>query len=438
MITSFARYWYHALFLLLFATCCTPAVTGASEKPGNRLFLTSSASNLHPFVGQEIVLTYTLCFKDVAPKISSETNPSFTSLWAKESLPERFIKSMPKTVGGEPFRSAVVKQFRVVPLQSGSYTIAGYGMQCMLPQQEIDKSLKELPETPVNITAPSITLSVLALPEPVPESFSGGIGSFSLDLLTDHQNIRIGEPLSLQLTMRGKGSLHTLQLPGLTLPESFLHNPPERSSSLDAVTSTVTAWPQSKGTFQIPALRTAVFNPETRTFSTLFSNPLTITVDAPLQGEVADEAELPAAGTLRNNLSAPVTAAIILIVIVLLLTVAAVVMKRRKVQRSAGRAAPEGQLEQRVSAGEMKQQLFTLLEAAGMSNPGAMTRRELEGALLRLNVSTENRLELSAVLDSLDKILYTPSVNREMQIPESVVAKVNALLALLKKVEPFR
>ncbi len=436
MITSFAPSRYFAFILLLLAACCSPAVTDASEKQGNSLFITSSASNIHPFVGQEIVLTYTLCFRDVAPKILNETNPSFTGLWAKESYPERFIKSIPKRVGGELFRSAVVKQFRVVPLQSGAFTIAGYRMQCMLPQQRIGPALKELPETPLHITAPSITLSVLALPEPIPESFSGGIGSFSLDLLSDHQNIRIGEPLSLQLTMRGKGSLHTLQLPGLTLPESFLHNPPERSSSLDAVTSTVTAWPQSKGTFHIPALRTAVFNPETRTFSTLFSNPLTITVDAPLQGGVADEAELPAAGTLWDNLSAPVTAAII--VIVLLLTVAAVVMKRRKVQRSAGRAAPEGQPEQRVSAGEMKQQLFTLLEAAGMSNPGAMTRRELEGALLRLNVSMENRLELSAVLDSLDKILYTPSVNREMQIPESVVAKVNALLALLKKVEPFR
>ena len=86
----------------------------------------------------------------------------------------------------------------------------------------------------------------------------------------------------------------------------------------------------------------------------------------------------------------------------------------------------------------MKQQLFTQLEAAGMNNAGAMTRRELDEALQRLKVSTEERLEFSAVLDSLDQILYTPSAKKERPIPEAIVEKVNALLALLKKVERSR
>ena len=436
MRTSFAPSRYVALILLLLAACCLPAVTDASDKQGSSLFLTSSASNLHPFVGQEILLTYTLFFRDVAPKISSESNPSFMGLWAKESLPERFIKSIPNRVGGESFRSAVVKQFRVVPLQSGSFTITGYRMQCQLQQEPIAASLKGLPETRVNIIAPPITLSAIALPEPVPESFSGGIGSFSLDLVTDHGKIRVGEAVSLKLIVTGKGSLHTLQLPRLILPESFRQNLPERRSSSDSLIVTTRVWPQSEGTFQIPALRTAVFNPETRSFSTLFSQPVTITVDAPLQGGVAEEAELPA-GELKNNLTTAVAGSIIALLI--LLSVAAFVVKRKEGLRGAKAAkTPEGQPEKRVSAGELKQQLFALLETAGMSNPGALTRRELEGALQKLNLPSESRSELLAVLDSLDKILYSPSVNMEMQIPGSVVAEVNALLALLKKVEPSR
>ncbi len=435
MRTSFASSRYFALLLLLLAACCLPAVTEASERQGNSLFLISSASTSRPFVGQEVLLTYTLCFRDVAPKISSETNPSFTGLWAKESLPERFIKSMPKTVRGEQLRSAVVKQFRVVPLQSGPFTIAGYRMQCMLPQQQTGPSLKELPETPVNITAPPITLSALPLPEPVPESFSGGVGTFTLDLIADQRKVIVGEPVALQLRVGGRGSLLTLQLPKLSFPDSFLHNQPERSSSSDAVTSTVTLWPQSKGIFQLPAVRMVVFNPETRRFTTLFSKPLVITVDAPLQGGVAGEAE-PPAGDLKNNLVTAVTGAIIALLI--LLSVAAFVAMKKQGLRSARRASPEGQPEESVSAGGMKQQLFTQLEAAGMNNAGAMTRRELDEALQRLKVSTEERLEFSAVLDSLDQILYTPSAKKERPIPEAIVEKVNALLALLKKVERSR
>ena len=436
MITSFAPSRYFAFILLLLAACCSPAVTDASEKQGNSLFITSSASNIHPFVGQEIVLTYTLCFKDVAPKILNETNPSFTGLWAKESYPERFIKSIPKRVGGELFRSAVVKQFRVVPLQSGAFTIAGYNMQCLLPQEQIAASIKGLPETPVRIAAPPVALFAIALPEPVPENFSGGIGSFSLDLITDYRKIRVGEAVSLKLIVTGKGSLHTLQLPGLTLPESFRQNLPERRRGSDSLIVTTRVWPQSQGTFQIPALRTAVFNPETKRFSTLFSQPVTITVDAPLQGGAAEEAQ-PPAGDVKNNLLRAVTGGIV--ALLLLLCIVAFVLKRRKGRQGARAATTaEGQPEKRASAGEMKQQLFALLETAGMSNPGALTRRELEGALQKLNIPTESRSELLALLDSLDKILYSPSMNMGTPIPESVVAKVNALRALLKKVEPSR
>ncbi len=432
---SFARYLL--LSLLLLATCCTPAVAEASEMPGNRLFLTTSASNTHPFAGQEILLTYTLWFRDVAPKISSETNPSFTGLWAKESQPERFIKSMQKKVNGDELRSAVVKQFRVVPLQAGTFTIAGYVMQCILPQQQIATNLKEIPETFVRITAPPIILSSLALPEPVPEGFSGGVGAFTLDLRSDNQKIRVGEPLTLKLIVTGTGNLHTLQLPGPTLPESFRHNPPERTTSPGSITSTITAWPQVTGSFKIPALRLVVFNPETRKFSTLVSKALTITVEeGPFQGKIGQEAEHPAAAEGKNNFSVPATGAII--AILFLLTIIAMALKGKKLQQSSRATTSEHQPEGDASAETMKQQLFTLLETAGIRTPEAMTRKELERALQELTIPVESQSELSAVLDSLDKILYCPSGKNGSPIPASIVAKVNALLTLLKTVERCR
>ena len=97
MATGLAR--YRPFFMLIIAVLFAPAKTGASEIQGNKPFLASSINNSHPFVGQEVLLTYRLYFQDTAPKISYEVTPSLQGLWAKETGSERFIKSIPAILG---------------------------------------------------------------------------------------------------------------------------------------------------------------------------------------------------------------------------------------------------------------------------------------------------------------------------------------------------
>ncbi|MEI6651480.1 MAG: BatD family protein [Chlorobiaceae bacterium] len=443
MAKGFARNRYCTLFWLIIASLCAPAIAGASgnlDKP----FLGSSISSTSPFVGQEILLTYTLYFRNAAPKISSETNPSLQGLWAKESVPDRFIKSIPTIIQGEHFRSAIVKQFRLVPIQSGSITVSGYNMQCVLPQQQVTTNGDKLPDTPVKITAPAIIISAHALPEPVPEGFSGAVGDFSLTVLTDKQNLRIGEPLSVKLTLAGTGSLLTLELPALNLPESFRQNPPDRTTTLKkesalssgSITSTIIAWPQSEGDFHIPSLSLVVFNPETRQFSTLLSKPLAITVTGAVQGAMSNEKE--PFDTTRGTKRAfsPLLMNTAIIIVLLLCGVAIVVARKKQLQK---RAMAELDSAEKVrpdsgnSAGKMKQQLFSVLEEAGIKSPGGLTRRELTQALLEINITDETRKELPTVLDALDMIIYCPAGKKEAEIPEWVPARVTVVLNELKK-----
>ena len=447
MATGLTYRWHNGLFWLIIALLFTPALASASlDKP----FLTSSASNSRPFVGQEIVLTYTLCFKDSAPKISRETNPSLRGLWAKESAPDRFIKSAPATVEGKHVRSAVVRQYKLVPVQSGTITVSGYSMQCFLPQQtETTTGQKEAPDTRIDITAPAITLSVLPLPEPVPEGFTGAVGNFSFNVEANKQHLDIGEPLTLKLTLAGTGSLLTLELPSLQLPETFRSNRPEKTTTLQkesalsqgTITSTIIAWPQSEGNFLIPALRLVVFNSDTQRFSTLLSKPVAITVTRPAQAALAADTKPPSAAPLDTTPTGkliPVT----IIIAVLLLTAIAVVVRRKKllpaniVTAQRKRAVP--QAENNNSPGTMKAQLFNVLERAGIKNPGCLTRKELEQALQEIKMSSETQNELPAVLDSLDKIMYSPAEQQGAGIPDGIVAKINAILNELKQKDVYR
>ncbi len=445
MAASFAPYRYRPLFILLMALLCAPAIAGASTLQGNKPFLASSINNNRPFTGQEILLTYTLYFRDIAPKISNEVSPSFQGFWARESGSERFIKSLPATIQGENFRSAVVKQFKLVPIQSGKITVSGYSMLCTLPQNDIGTDGKEPPDSSVRITAPAMTISARALPLPVPKPYSGAVGSFSLSLMADKEMLNVGEPLSLKLTLTGKGSLLTLELPDVQLPESFRQNPPERATNLvkksgttsGSITLTTLAWAQSEGDFQIPPVTLVVFNPDTQQFSTLHSKSLAIQVHAATRKAAGGGEEKSLNTPSEKKVSATTLFSSIAIAILLLVSSALIALSRKKQPTDVKKIVPKGAVshspETGTSAKNMKQQLLALLAETGIKSPGGMTRIELQDALQEINLPDETRSELPEVLDSLDKILYSHSEEKERRIPEWMKAKVNALLHALKK-----
>ncbi len=430
--------------LVMAAFFFTPALAGVSEIQENKPFLASSINNTHPFVGQEVLLTYRLYFRDTAPKISYEVTPPFQGLWAKETGSERFINSIPATIQGKHFRSAIVKQFKLVPVQSGRITISGYSMLCTLLQEPVATSEKERPDTSLRITAPTVTISAQALPGPVPEKLSGAVGIFSLSLMADKQKLKIGEPLSLKLILTGTGSLLTLELPDLDFPESFRHSPPERTITLTkesetssgTITATVLAWPQSEGNFQIPATSLVVFNPDTKQFSILHSKPLAITVAPAAQGATVGRGEHADTSTEKKSTPASLLATVA-IVLLFLLSIAALLLVRIKRVAKEKKLATEntgnGQPDSGISARTMKQQLFSLLEETGIMSPGGMTRMELLNALQKINIPDEIRSELPAVLDSLDKILYSSATEKESRTHDLIAIKVNALMQALKK-----
>jgi hypothetical protein len=440
-----AYFGYRVLFIILMAVLCTPAVAGTTGKTPDRPFLLTSISNHQPYVGQEALLTYTLYFRDAAPKIINEENPPFRGIWARESGPERYIRSIPVTIKGEQFRSAVVKQFRLAPMQNGTITISGYSMLCTLPQEQPSDGKNNLSDTRLQLTAPDITISARELPKPVPAGFSGAVGTFHIDLLADKESLKVGEPLSLKLTVTGTGNLHALKLPDIHLPESFRQNPPDIATTLTkesekttgSVTSTVIAWPQSEGEYEIPAVETSVFNPETGNFSTLFTKALTMKVAAAAPTKVFKESVPGSFSDSVDNLPASMLFKATVTVSLLLGGAALIIIwkKRRQqhIQTATASAAEHGR-DKGKSAGILKQELFSMLEERGIKSPGGLTRKELNIALQENGIPDEVRREIPLVLDALDRVLYAPSANKETLVPERIAAKSDTLMKKIKSI----
>jgi tetratricopeptide (TPR) repeat protein len=68
---------------------------------------------------------------------------------------------------------------------------------------------------PLNITIPAIQFDSKPLPPGAPEGFENAIGSFELSVQAGETQIRDGDPITLEMTIRGSGNLDTLNPPQL-------------------------------------------------------------------------------------------------------------------------------------------------------------------------------------------------------------------------------
>ena len=143
-------------------------------------------------------------------------------------------------------------------------------------------------------TAP-LAITVLPLPtEGKPEDFSGMVGSYSFSANFDRTNLKVGEALTLAISIKGDGTPGTITDPKLPDFSEFRSVPPENSinkkvTGNKVVTSKdikVFLYPKKKGTFEIPAITYSWFNPAKKKYETASAGPWTIEVekgDAPAE-----------------------------------------------------------------------------------------------------------------------------------------------------------
>jgi hypothetical protein len=157
----------------------------------------------------------------------------------------------------------------------------------------------------VSSSAP-LTVEIRPVPSTgQPASFSGAVGRFQLDVDVNPKILRVGDPLSLTLTLRGEGLLETVHPPALERQEKLAQDfklqadPPAVKTDSDAKTFTYTLRPRRTGIRELPPLEIAYFDPDTQRFQVLRSPAVPLRVDAASTLEVADVVD-PAGDSVKS------------------------------------------------------------------------------------------------------------------------------------------
>ncbi|MEC7230148.1 MAG: BatD family protein [Verrucomicrobiota bacterium] len=138
-----------------------------------------------------------------------------------------------------------------------------------------------------NLSTEPTTIEVLALPTgDKPASFTGAIGDFAMQVYTDRNQTRVGEPIMLSVEISGNGNFDRIN--GPIIPETAYWRSYEPESNFQpriagsALLGTkrfdYVMIPKQAGTLEIPEMRFSYFEPGTQRYTQLSSPAIEIEV----------------------------------------------------------------------------------------------------------------------------------------------------------------
>jgi len=151
-----------------------------------------------------------------------------------------------------------------------------------------DNFLGNYQRRPLRLVSPPGSFNVVALPtEDRPDDFTGAIGNFELAVKARPVELRVGEPISLSLTVSGRGNFDRVEAPRFPGGNDWKSYPPsgeffplhEGDNFAGEKTFTQAIIARDPDITVIPALSLSFFDPATGRYTTRTSEPIPIRLE---------------------------------------------------------------------------------------------------------------------------------------------------------------
>ena len=246
-----------------------PAIIGDRD-----IFIEARPSAREAYQNEQVTINYDLYFKSgLSPR-----NSRLADSWDAEGFWREDLdvtdRAVPTTavLDGTRYNVVTLKRVAVFPTRSGDLAVDPLRIATeVIPQASnpFDRSLFSLGYTSVERASPTVPILSKPLPPDPPSGFTGAVGQYEMNAALSRTAVEIGEPLQLDVTIRGTGNIALVETPGINPPGIFEVYDPEVQTSIadqgDVIRgSKVFTWlliPRSNGSFEIPPVRFAYFNP---------------------------------------------------------------------------------------------------------------------------------------------------------------------------------
>ena len=268
-----------------------PAVTGTVSNQD--IFLRLSLGKTRVVKGEPITATLKIYTRADIAGFEDIKFPTFNGFWSKETVTVNNLEFKRENVNGTIYNAALLRQWVLIPQQSGTLSIDPAEMVCQVrvrtssgsPLSIFDDFFDQYQTLRKRISTPTLQVNVQDLPAGAPASFKGGVGDFKITAKLSKDDLKSNEAGSLIVTISGNGNLSMLEAPKVDFPPDFevydLKSTDKTSASgtNGSKTFEYPFIPRSHGDFVIPSIEYSYYDNAHGKYVTTSTGEIPVTVE---------------------------------------------------------------------------------------------------------------------------------------------------------------
>ncbi len=222
--------------------------------------------------------------------------PTFNGFWAQDVTDSRQRGARRETYNGKVYDTHVVREYLLYPQQSGELVIEPAQIdivaQVVVQSRNMDPFFgggHEFYNVRRHLETPAVTIDVKRLPSAAPASFSGAVGRYTIEVIPpESSSIVANAAATIKLRVSGSGNISFVQAPKIELPNSFELYNVRTTESLRSEETQMSGYKEfeypfiarAEGDYTIPAIEFSYFDPSNRAYTTVSTNPFSLTITA--------------------------------------------------------------------------------------------------------------------------------------------------------------
>lgn len=261
-------------------------------KNSGDLFIKSSVNKTTVYQGEHLVATYQLFTKINIAANEMVKNADLNGFWSQE-INIGQAQWTQEIINGERWNIATIRKIVLFPQRSGELEIDPLEMRFITQkrvsggQSIFDQFFGQVVEEEHIVKSKPIKIKVLPHPAPKPDGFVNAVGQLKMTTDVSANEVKANEAINVKVTISGTGNLPLIDNPAINFPKEFEIYDPKVTDNTKTSNAGVSGSkeynylviPRYQGDFTIDPIIFSYFNPSTKKYETIKSNPIVLKIN---------------------------------------------------------------------------------------------------------------------------------------------------------------